>query len=555
MDSSLVTDSRDAAESPWQRARLRVPREDGAFLARPALSHVGSLLEQNVAQIADADCSVAGVPLDELRQLAREEILRAAAYWTRELLGRQPEFVNCGPLIVSGHQPELFHPGVWVKNFAAAQIARQCGAVSLNLVVDNDIAAARRIRVPSGTREQPTLSSVEFDATEPAMPWEEAKIVDRPRFESFGIRVQQAMAHWSMPAPLAQSVWQFAVEHSRKTQNLGDCLTAARARLEHVLGFGNLELPIRHLTAQPSFHTLVADILGRAAEFRKIHNAVLAEFRRVNRVRSQTHPVPELSEQDGWIEVPFWIWKSGDTVRQRAFVKPGSPEVLLASAPDESAAVAGLSPEMADDPASTQHVLTLLAQQSVRLRPRALATTIYSRLILSDLFIHGIGGAKYDEMTDRILSRFFGIDPPKFLTLSATAYLPFAEPFPVSQAEEGRLRQVLWELQHNPQRYVTTDDQTAASLIAEKQQLVDESASPGDSPQDRPGLHRYRRMPEVNRKLAAWTAERQRLTSSELTAVRQQLTANQTLASREFAWCLYPLERIQKLIARLPEIH
>ena len=28
--------------------------------------------------------------------------------------------VSTTPLIVTGHQPELFHPGVWVKNFATA---------------------------------------------------------------------------------------------------------------------------------------------------------------------------------------------------------------------------------------------------------------------------------------------------------------------------------------------------------------------------------------------------------------------------------------------------
>ena len=33
--------------------------------------------------------------------------------------------------------------------------------------------------------------------------------------------------------------------------------------------------------------------------------------------------------------------------------------------------------------------------------------------VLSDLFIHGIGGAKYDELTDEIIRRFFGIEPPR----------------------------------------------------------------------------------------------------------------------------------------------
>jgi hypothetical protein len=204
---------------------------------------------------------------------------------------------------------------------------------------------------------------------------------------------------------------------------------------------------------------------------------------------------------------------------------------------------------MADDPASTRHVLTLLAERGYRVRPRALATTIYSRLILGDLFIHGIGGAKYDEMTDRILSRFFGVDPPGFLTLSATAFLPFAEPFPVTSDEEGRLRQLLRELEHNPQRYIPADNQAAAELIAEKQQLITEQHAATGS-----GLHRYRRIPEINRQLAEYTTQRRALTRDELAATRDQLTANQILTSREFPWCLYPLQRIQRLIATLPDV-
>ena len=41
-------------------------------------------------------------------------------------------------LLLAGHQPELFHPGVWVKNFALNGLARRHGATPLNLVVDND---------------------------------------------------------------------------------------------------------------------------------------------------------------------------------------------------------------------------------------------------------------------------------------------------------------------------------------------------------------------------------------------------------------------------------
>ena len=52
--------------------------------------------------------------------------------------------------------------------------------------------------------------------------------------------------------------------------------------------------------------------------------------------------------------------------------------------------------------------------RGLRLRTRALTTTLFARLFLADLFVHGIGGAKYDAMTDQICERLFGMKAPSF---------------------------------------------------------------------------------------------------------------------------------------------
>ena len=45
--------------------------------------------------------------------------------------------------------------------------------------------------------------------------------------------------------------------------------------------------------------------------------------------------------------------------------------------------------------------LAELSSRGIKLRTRALTTTLFARLVLSDMFLHGIGGAKYDQVTDR----------------------------------------------------------------------------------------------------------------------------------------------------------
>ena len=62
--------------------------------------------------------------------------------------------------------------------------------------------------------------------------------------------------------------------------------------------------------------------------------------------------------------------------------------------------------------------------QGVKIRGRALVTTLFARMFLADLFIHGIGGAKYDQLTDQMIGRFLGCDAPEFMILTATMRLP-----------------------------------------------------------------------------------------------------------------------------------
>ena len=51
---------------------------------------------------------------------------------------------------------------------------------------------------------------------------------------------------------------------------------------------------------------------------------------------------------------------------------------------------------------------------------------MFMRLFAADQFIHGIGGGRYDQVTDRVVAKFFEIEPPKFCVTTATMYLPEA---------------------------------------------------------------------------------------------------------------------------------
>jgi hypothetical protein len=51
---------------------------------------------------------------------------------------------------------------------------------------------------------------------------------------------------------------------------------------------------------------------------------------------------------------------------------------------------------------------------------------MFLRMLVVDQFIHGIGGGRYDQVTDRVLASHFKIQPPHFAVATGTLFFPGA---------------------------------------------------------------------------------------------------------------------------------
>jgi hypothetical protein len=556
-------------ERPWNREHIHAPRVDQSFVAQPALSEAVALAHRNHEQLAAADVNVQGKSLSLLRRWARCELYRAACDYTQRIVPGatscrlRADEIDATTFFVGGHQPTLFHPGVWVKNFVVGHLAQSDRAIGVNLVVDSDTLSGTAIRVPTGPIETPAIRSIPFDDPHARQPWEEARIKNRQLFESFSERVLADFGARGI-TPLLSEFWPAAVERSRHSDSLAECLTAARSAWEHSRQVGNLELPVSRLCILEPFLWFASHILAHLPRFVSIYNKVLHEYRDANRVRSKTHPVPDLREFDGWLEAPFRMWRAGDDVRKRVFARQEGGEIRLSDGSDVFASLP-LSP--GQEACCAVRELQKLAGQGIRLRTRALTTTLFSRLCFADLFVHGIGGAKYDQMTDRITSRFFGLAAPEFLTMSATLLLPVAG-LPAHPADEARLLRQLRELDYNSDRHLSEPmARRHADLISEKLRLIaeqqamraklsekariDSQTEPTgarSAGRSQTGYARYRRLQELNRELAELTSgDRQRM-EEELQATRAQLAANEVWHDREYSFCLYPAGQLHRFM-------
>jgi len=519
-----------------QYKRLRAPQDHGELLIDPPLDHVAGLIASNTDLARQRNYDLQGRSLSLLAAEARATLLDDAARYTSNYQHVAPNAIS-GPIIMAGHQPELYHVGVWTKSFLIDRLARRLGGHAVNLLIDNDALHSPSIQVPGGSIVEPYASSILFDAPTAEVPFEERALVDSRYFTSFADRVQATLRPF-ITSPLLRALWPCALDAARRSQNLGRCLAEARHRVELEWGLRTLELPLSVVCDATPFRWFTCHLLAQLDRFRCVYNDSLRQYRRVNHLRSRTHPAPNLAADDQWLEAPFWIWTAAAPQRRRLFARARSAEELEISDRHQFQSCLPLGPDRSA--AQAVDVLERLTRQGVKIRPRALVTTMYARLLLCDLFVHGIGGAKYDQLTDAMIELFFRFSPPAFLTATATAKLPI----PHQKTERSALQRIehaLRDLRFNPQRHVTPSAENR-QLISEKLRLIengDDSMSPRT---------RHQRLVQLNAELAPWVADRRLELLREREQTQQGLRAERVLGSREYSFCLFPEETLRPFL-------
>jgi hypothetical protein len=524
---------------------LRAPAQDGALLAVPPLTEAGALAQRNRLLLAQSPTTILGRPLAELRALGRREVVGLARRYLEEHAEPLPPTVDPagGPLFVAGHQPELFHPGVWIKNFALAGLARRHHGLAINLVVDNDTLKSPALRLPVRTeRGWPRLRTLPFDRWQGEVPWEECRVADPDTFARFGDEVARLMRRYSFE-PLVSVVWPEVLR--RADGPLGEAFAAARRLLERQWGCHNLEVPQSQVSQGEAFAWFAGALLADLPRFHALYNGVVADYRARRRIRSRNHPVPDLAAQDGWLEAPLWGWRSDEPIkvrRARLFVRPSANRLLLRAGNDETWPALPLP---APDGAFVE-AWRGLARQGYRVRPRALSTTLFARMFLADLFLHGIGGGLYDELTDELMRRFLGVPAPAFLVLSGTLRLPLPA-FEVSDEDRRRLALHLRDIRCNPQRHLDpAQGQGLAEALAQRQEWV---LRQPDTPAGR--RQRFRALRGLNDVLRAPLAAAERQAEEDLVRMTKQLRANAVLQRRDYSFCLYPEATLRPFVTQV----
>ena len=530
---NLVLDSRDGGFREY-----RAPREHGEAFVEPVFDQALPTLMANQRLLAKQTI------FEAIRHQARRQLIEDALRYTS--VYRNPEWLAGlsvdelleRPIVMAGHQPALFHPGVWFKNFALSHVAQQTGALAINLVIDNDVASGSSIRVPTLALEtsQASYVSVPFDDAGGGVPYEQTTIQNLDVFEHFAEQVTKTVAP-IVQQPCVDRLWVHARAAIERCGVAGCAMAQARHGLEGELGLQTLELPLGVVCRTTAFAEFVLSILSELPRFHRCYNGAANQYRKEHGIRSTAHPVPNLDEQDGWFEAPLWVYGNRSPARRTVWVRLRDDQLVISDRVEREIEIDIRFPKLAAEKLSS------MITSEFKLRPRALLTTMYARLILSDLFMHGIGGAKYDQLGDQIIHSFFMVDPPEFMVMSATVKLPIDD----ASDHSTRVRQLKRELrdtQFQPERFANLAD-LEPGLIARKKHLLENQPPPGARGQW------HREITEITRTLADCLEGQRSRIATELANARRQASSEAILSSREHPFCVFSLQHLQNTFSKL----
>lgn len=510
------------------RVRRQTPAGHGELLTEPSYDRWAGIAHDNAAAAAGWTFEVAGVPVGKLRAQAREESLRAAVEFSSAIGVEVAGPRGADELIVmTGHQPELFHPGIWVKDFLMQRLADEIGSTALDVVVDSDGFGRIELRTPC-LRSGVNRCAVSLAESEPDGCYACTPAPSREELLEFRRGGAEALS--TLPAPALirhfNSFCDALEQASVRAGDIGSAITIARRLYEAPADTTYLELPLTHQVRSGVFLRFVTHLVHHAGRFASEYNAELRAFRERTGTRSAAQPFPDLTTGDT-VELPLWMLAEGK--RHTIAVRPGERPALVS---DGTVLL-----ELGDSP---QDSFELLADSGIHIAPKALALTLFERMFVSDIFIHGVGGGRYDQVTDGVIERFFGVEPPRFVVASMTLHLPLGGHV-VTDADLALAEQRLNKLRHNPDQLLGEIDfenadekRLATSLSAEKCELVLAIAAPEA---DKKSIGA--RIREVNTLLAELMEPLVIATERELEELKVLKGAGEVLSDRTYPFCLW----------------
>lgn len=425
------------------------------------------------------------------------------------------------PVIATGHQPTLWHPGILAKYLAADRYASHVGGTTLNISVEHNPIDTLSLDIPIQRAEVLSVRSLKMaaagiDPTQPPntlMPIDSEQIVHQ-------IEAWAASVADDLPAGIVQGlnrlVQAIALVGSDPSNHAQQMVEVLDALMRPYLNQPMQTMPTRFLVT-PGF---VQRLLLDPVDCVRCYNRAAIAYPEAG--------IRRLYAGRDVVEVPLWAQGAGGRVPVYADLGDSSRPQLF-----------------------TQDQAIDLSQGNMllMLRPRALTLSAIMRSEHCDLFIHGTGGGVYDQVTERWWQDWTGEDLAPKAVVSADVYLPFD----VSAATPSEHAQAQWfahHLPHNVDRYTEPTDEPEASLRQEKRDLLDRM---NDDRDQRRRAKAFKRIHLINHALAKRHDDIVAYARQRVRETRIGLSNRAISRRRDWCFALYPPTQLQALAQQIHE--
>lgn len=488
-------------ESRTEQCEMKysVPKGDGESLFYPAWDRAPELIETNHSLLESHDFEMAGTSFHQLRASVRREVAAQAGQRASEKLR----------IIVGAHQPGFQGPGIMYKYGVLEAFSRH--NFSLNYVVDSDVCKEISVKIPYlrgrsiGLRELVIFRNREGLVFE-KLPLPPKEIVDLRYRE-----IRKLLASVGTEGML-HAFNDFLAVHERvyaEEESAAKILTGYRQGYYPTRNV--YETSISAISHSKEFQIFACDIIEEIEEFHRAYNSSLDEHRRLHHIRSPANPFPGLIRDGELWELPLWGLDS--LGRRHKLFAGGAAGKRFVVRDDVHDRTSPIEPET---------VLLL------RMRPRAVCLTIFLRLFVGDLFVHGVGGGNYDQVTDRIIEKYYAASPPGYVVCSRTRFLSNQQSA-VLQAKASQLREKLRRMRHTPEKFAPE-----GNPLAEEARLIIVGCEGKLSAEE------HVRLDEIRRRVLERITPEMSLTEKELEGAEEALHRQSALHRRGLPYFLYP---------------
>jgi len=355
-----------------------------------------------------------------------QSLVRLSAELRKSILGDADR-----PVIVTGHQPIFYHPGILIKDLLAHALAKAVNGIALNLIVDTDEGEIR-LALPVATSGR-FLTKEEYVVSSRGQVLRGQKL-NPERKESILKRIneyEKELYAIFQPAEVGRIRKGLSFLHDAVSGAKTVCEPGVRMRegWEKENGIELKTIYTGDIIQSEAFSYFKELIISRADDFRRIYNQALENYRTIHKLKNLAQPLPDLHPG----ELPFWYVENNNRI-----------------------------------PFTEQYDI-----HSKHVYPRAVALTLFCRLFLADLMVHGIGGGRYDQITDQILEKYFNRTAAPFTIASSTLHLDIRCDYPIDSRTRDTIQQEIRSLTFDPTRFLSPQHE----LALRKKELIDRLVS------------------------------------------------------------------------------